>query len=114
MNCPLSLADACAAATGWPARAAVYILRLQSGQLYIGSTTDLAQRLKDHASGRACRTTTLDPPVALLQVETLETFAQARAREAQLKRWSRAKKEALLRGDLAKLQTLARSRDERG
>ena len=82
--------------------------------LYTGASTDLAQRLTDHASGRACRTTTLDAPVALLRVEVFATFPEARRREAQIKRWSRAKKEALIRGDEANLKTLARSRDRCG
>jgi predicted GIY-YIG superfamily endonuclease len=69
----------------------LYILRLNSGQLYVGSTTDLDQRYKDHCSGKACRTTQLDPPVTLLYSEQLETFSDARRREAQVKRWSRGK-----------------------
>lgn len=95
----------------FPAFATVYFLRLQSGQLYIGSTTHLRQRLLDHSSGRACRTTAVDAPVALLRFESFETFTQARRREAQLKRWSRVKKEALLRGDLENLRTLSKSRE---
>jgi predicted GIY-YIG superfamily endonuclease len=89
----------------------VYVLRLRSGQVYIGSTTQLGQRLADHASGYACRTTNLDPPVALLHLETFDSFSSARHREAQLKRWSLAKKEALVRGDVTVLRRLARSRE---
>jgi putative endonuclease len=88
----------------------VYFLRLRSGTLYIGASENLEPRLEDHAAGRACRTTQLDPPVALLRVEIHSTFAAARRREAQLKRWSRAKKEALVGGDAASLRTLSRSR----
>jgi len=84
-----------------------YILRLKSGALYIGATTDLNQRYKDHCSGKACRTTLLDPPVALLYKEEFQTFSEARKREAQIKRWSRAKKEALVSGGLSKLKALA-------
>lgn len=87
-----------------------YILRLQSGSLYIGVTTDLEKRFEDHCSGRACRTTKLDPPVALVYSEEFETFPEARRREAQIKRWSRAKKEALASADVAKLRELAKSR----
>lgn len=90
----------------------VYLLRLQSGVLYIGSTLDLEQRLDDHASGRAGRTTALDPPVALLRLEPCATFTQARQRETQLKHWTRAKKEALISGDLHTLSSLSQSRDQ--
>jgi putative endonuclease len=87
----------------------IYILRLKSGQLYIRSTTDLDQRYKDHCSGKACRTTQLDPPQKLLYSEELHSFSDARKREAQVKRWSRAKKEALVSDELTKLKRLSKS-----
>ena len=79
-----------------------YILRLKSGQLYIGSTTGLNNRFANHTAGRACRTTKLDPPVKMVYSEALTTFSEARKREAKIKSWTRAKKEALVSGDLAK------------
>jgi putative endonuclease len=72
----------------------------------------LEQRLDDHVSGQACRTTALDPPSAFLRVEVCPTFSDARQREAQLKRWSRSKKETLIRGDLDRLRKLSQSRDQ--
>ncbi len=89
----------------------VYFLRLRSGVPYVGASADLEQRLDDHASGQAGRTTRLDPPISLLRFEAYPTFTAARRREAQLKRWSRAKKEALLRGDLVTLRALSQSRE---
>ena len=89
----------------------VYFLRLRSGIIYVGASLNLAQRLADHASGRACRTTLVDPPLALLRIETFNSLSEARIREAQLKRWSRAKKEALVRCDRDTLRRLSRSRD---
>ncbi len=88
----------------------LYILRLKSGGLYIGATTDLDQRYKDHCSGKACRTTQLDPPVALFYSEEFQIFSEARKREAQIKRWTKAKKEALVSGDMVQLKNLAKSR----
>jgi putative endonuclease len=88
-----------------------YILRLKSGQLYIESTTNLDHRFAEHAAGRACRTTKLDPPPKLVYSESLPTFSDARKREAQIKRWSRAKKEALVVGDMDKLRELSESRN---
>jgi len=87
----------------------LYILRLQSGQLYIGSTKDLDQRCREHFGGKACRTTKYDPPSELVYSESFATFSEARKREAQIKRWTRAKKEALVSGDLTKLQKLSKS-----
>jgi hypothetical protein len=46
-----------------------------------------------------------------MRFEAYPTFTAARRREAQLKRWSRAKKEALLRGDLVTLRALSQSRE---
>jgi predicted GIY-YIG superfamily endonuclease len=92
----------------------VYILRLRSGVPYVGASVDLAQRLDAHMSGHAGRTTLLDPPIGLLRVEICATFREARQREAQLKGWSRPKKEALIRGDFERLRALSRSREGSG
>lgn len=88
----------------------VYFLRLRSGALYIGASEDLEQRLEDHSSGQACRTTHSDPPISFLRFEAFATFSEARTREAQLKRWSRGKKEALIEDDLKTLHALSQSR----
>jgi len=88
----------------------LYILRLKSGKLYIGATTNLDQRLHEHFQEKASTTTKLDPPVGLIYSEESATFAEARRREVQIKRWSRAKKEALVSAELAKLRELSKSR----
>jgi len=90
-----------------------YILRLQSGSLYIGATKNLEDRYEKHRTGSAGRTISLDPPVALVYSEEHESFSKARQREAQVKRWTRAKKEALVAGDKDKLRALSRSRNIR-
>jgi putative endonuclease len=61
-------------------------------------------------AGIACRTTAFDAPRRLEHLERFPTFSESRSRESQLKRWSAAKKEALIRGDVAELKLLARSR----
>jgi len=88
-----------------------YILRLRSGNIYPGSTTNINQRIDDHFKGKACRTTKIDPPIALIYSEELPTFSEARKREAQVKRWSRAKKEALIAGNKEELKKLSKSRE---
>jgi putative endonuclease len=90
-----------------------YILRLQSGALYIGATKDLTARYKEHCIGRACRTTSMDPPLDIVYSEKLETFLDVRKREAQVKRWTRAKKEALIDRDIEKLRLLSKSNKNR-
>jgi len=87
-----------------------YILRLESGSLYCGSAHNLNKRLQQHCGGSACRTTTIDPPTAVVHSEAFEAYKEAYRREMQVKRWSRRKKEALIRGDLPELKRLARRR----
>ncbi len=87
-----------------------YILRLTSGGLYTGSTTNLPKRTTEHFSGEGSRTTSLDPPIALVYSEQYPTIEEARAREAHVKGWTRAKKEALIRGDVETLRELAKRR----
>ncbi len=90
--------------------ACIYILRLRSGSLYVGWTTDLERRLEEHKRGEGGKTTRNDPPDRLVYSEPAKDIASAKGREAQLKRWSRAKKEALIRGDVRALKALARRR----
>ena len=87
----------------------VYILGLRGGQLYVGSTEDLARRLAEHRAGTASRTTALLGPDGLLYTEPHPDRSSAIRRERQIKGWSRAKKLALIKGDLAELKRLARS-----
>lgn len=91
--------------------ALVYILRLRSGALYIGCSDDAELRFARHANGTACRTTAIDPPRSVLRVEIHTDFSAARQREAQVKKWSRAKKEALIANDLSRLKALSKSRE---
>jgi hypothetical protein len=51
------------------------------------------------------------PPQRIIDVEGPLTPESAVRREFQLKRWSQAKKEALIRGDMGTLHALGRSRD---
>jgi putative endonuclease len=49
-----------------------------------------------HNSGRGARYTAARRPVQLVYVERCRTRNQALRRECQLKRWTRARKEALI------------------
>jgi putative endonuclease len=87
-----------------------YILHLRSSSLYCGSTRSLDKRINDHFSGRACRTTKIDPPISLAYSEEYLTYKEAFQREQQVKCWSRAKKNALISGDINELKHLAKRR----
>jgi putative endonuclease len=52
----------------------------------------------------------ISPPLKLVYSESLPKFSDARKREAQIKRWTRAKKESLVAGDMNKLRELSKSR----
>lgn len=89
----------------------VYVLLCSDGSYYVGSTHDLAQRVKAHAEGRGCRYTAQRLPVSLVYSEPQESESAAVRRETQIKRWSRAKKDALIAGDARRLRKLSKSRD---
>jgi putative endonuclease len=84
----------------------VYILRCADNPLYIGETDDLDARLAKHQDGTASIFTACRRPVVLAYAETHANRAAALRRERQVKRWTRATKEALIAGDLALLKRL--------
>ena len=88
----------------------VYILRCADGAYYVGSTSDLSSRVATHNAGRGPGFTASRRPVELAYSEPFTTMDQARQREIQLKKWSRAKKEALIGGDARALHDLSRRR----
>ena len=88
----------------------VYILKCADGSYYVGCTTDLRERERVHNEGLGAEHTAAHRPVRLVYSEALESWAAARKREAQLKRWSRAKKDALAARDRSTLHALARRR----
>ena len=84
----------------------VYILRCGDASLYIGETDDIDDRINRHQEGRACTYTAARRPVKLVYIEELANRLAARRREHQSKRWTRSKKEALIRNDLEALRRL--------
>lgn len=88
----------------------VYILRCADDSFYVGSTRDLNARLKTHNDGRGSTYTLKRRPVRRVYSETFCSEAEAIQRESQLKRWSVAKKESLIMGDIQKLKRLSKPR----
>jgi predicted GIY-YIG superfamily endonuclease len=86
--------------------AIVYILRCADGALYVGHTTDLKDRLRRHNQGIACLFTARRRPVVVVYREEFPMLALALARERQIKKWTRRKKEALIAGDRLLLKRL--------
>ena len=73
----------------------VYLLRCRDGSFYTGWTTDLAARVARHQAGKGARYTRGRIPVTLVYYERFPDRAQARRREASLRRLSHATKAAL-------------------
>jgi putative endonuclease len=89
----------------------VYILRCKDGTYYVGSTRgSLEDRVTQHNAGNFGGYTAARRPVVLVWHQEFQYITDAIAAERQLKGWSRAKKEALIRGDFELLHTLARYR----
>jgi predicted GIY-YIG superfamily endonuclease len=86
----------------------VYILRCATGDLYVGMTSDVQRRLEHHNDGSACTFTRHRRPVELAYSEFQPSNLAAGLRERQIKRWTRAKKEALVAGNHEDLRTLSR------
>lgn len=74
----------------------VYILLCKDKSLYTGSTNNIDRRFKDHLSGIGGRYTRSHKAEKLVYKEELANESEALKREAQLKKWSKAKKEALI------------------
>ena len=79
-----------------PAAWFVYVLRCADGTLYTGSTNDLAARERKHNAGRGAKYTASRRPVALVYSEAHASQSRALRREAEIKSWTRARKDALI------------------
>ena len=88
----------------------VYILRCADGTYYTGHTDDLDRRMAQHSVGEGCAYTSKRRPLKLLWATDCQSREQGWELEKQLQGWSRAKKEALMRGDFEALPALSRSR----
>ncbi len=58
-----------------------------------------------HNKGEGAKWFLKHGPGTVVYQEKFETFAEARAREAQVKRWSRIKKEKLIKGEYPSTRT---------
>ena len=90
----------------------VYILLCADGSYYTGSTDDMSRRLFEHQDGANPTAYTFRRrPVKLVWTEEVGTLDEALRHEHQIKGWSRAKKEALIREDFQAIHEIVR--DER-
>jgi putative endonuclease len=93
--------------------AAIYILRCSDGSYYTGITRrSVEERVSEHAQGLHEGYTFTRRPVTLVHAESYERIDEAIAAERRIKGWSRAKKEAYIRGDFQALAALSRRRSK--
>ncbi len=84
----------------------LYILRNIHNRLYVGHTQNLEQRLSDHQTSHGAKFIKDFGDFKLVYTEEFESRSAAMKRERQLKGWTRAKKEALIAGNLSLLKKL--------
>lgn len=76
----------------------VYILTCADKTLYVGATNNLKKRFQEHnTSKRGAHYTKIRRPVTLAYSERFRTLGRARRREAEMKRFTRAKKLELIK-----------------
>ncbi|TXE08986.1 GIY-YIG nuclease family protein [Gelidibacter salicanalis] len=89
----------------------VYILKCSDETYYTGFTSNLEQRFMEHQSGKYKESYTYNRRPLLL--EFYQEFVdpnQAIMIEKQIKKWSKAKKEALINNEFEKLPNLAKKK----
>ena len=84
----------------------IYILKCADDSYYTGSTVDLVLRLAQHQAGTYGGYTSNRLPVVLVWSQEVQTDGEAFLLERKIKGWSRAKKEALIRGDFQKIHAI--------
>jgi tRNA(adenine34) deaminase len=93
----------------------VYIVRCADQSYYTGHTDDLECRLSQHESGAIENCYTFKRrPVVLIYAQDFSSREEALSAEMQIKRWSRAKKEAFAERDWSRLRVLAKNHTEFG
>lgn len=87
----------------------IYILLCDQKTYYIGLSSNVLLRFESHQLKKNPATKRFSE-LKLVYVEDFKTRKQAENREKQLKRWSVAKKKALIDGDKPLLIKLSKSR----
>ena len=95
--------------------ASIYILLCFDGSYYTGITRrSVEERVSEHAQGLMPGYTFTRRPAKLVLSEHYERIIDAIAAERRIKGWSRAKKEAYMRGDFSTLVALAKRGPKEG
>tara|TARA_B100000315_G_scaffold252172_1_gene288388 strand:+ start:843 stop:1259 length:417 start_codon:yes stop_codon:yes gene_type:complete len=89
-----------------------YMVRCSDGSLYTGITNSVKRRLYQHNEGRNPNCYTYSRrPVELVYAAHFDYVLDAISWEKKVKRWSRKKKEALIKRDWDKIEELAKCKN---
>jgi putative endonuclease len=88
----------------------LYLARCSDNSLYCGISDNTFKRIIRHNQGKGANWFKQHGPGTIVYKENFETFGQARSREAQIKRWSRMKKEKLINGEYPSARPINRTR----
>ncbi len=92
----------------------VYILKCSDGTYYTGITSDLEKRVESHKSGKHKDSyTSSRRPLSLAFYCEFTEPQKAIETEKQIKKWSKAKKKALILGEFERLPNLAKKKFDR-
>jgi len=92
-------------------RSSVYILKCSDGTYYTGVTSKLNQRLVEHETGKHFNSYTyFRRPIELVFYCEFTDINVAIDKEKQIKKWSKAKKEALINNEFHLLPNLAKKK----
>jgi len=86
----------------------VYILLCDQKTYYVGLTSNINNRLRSHKAKENIATKEFSD-LSLVHKEGYKTRKEAEKRENQIKKWSRAKKKALIEDNIELLKKLSKS-----
>lgn len=75
-----------------------YIIQCENSKYYVGHTNNISQRFGRHLLKQGAEFTKQNKPVRVIWYQKFNNEIDAVDREKQLKGWSRAKKEKLIKG----------------
>lgn len=89
----------------------IYILKCSDQSYYIGHTDNIEKRISEHNQGLIISCYTLSRlPVECVFVQTFTSRIEAIEAEHKIKKWSRKKKEALIKQDWNEISRLAKKK----
>ena len=89
----------------------VYILKCSDNTYYTGVTNNIERRFKEHQSGESKTSYTYSRrPLELVYYTSFNDVDNAILFEKRIKKWSRKKKEAAIKGEFEKLPNLSKKR----